>query len=173
MQTKKQSGRLAKRLSLIIRWETMAYTCAKCGWKHKVSQRKYYQSRGLTRPICEDCNPSMSQKVKRAHKAFLVDAFSTFYMGYGPLASIPYVPIIMLLSVLVAYVSSQKIQLLTSFVFFLVGYVANLHIATEVGDKIRRRLIEGRSVRTILVVYYSPLAAFICGSILFCWFKFA
>lgn len=135
----------------------MAYTCPKCGWKHKPSQEKYYQSRGLTQPSCIDCNPTLSQKARKVFFSGLHGSFSNTYMGRGPIASIFYLPVLMLLSVSVAFISPKKLEIIFSFLFFVGSYVATGVITQRVGDIIGKRIIAGKPVSKIVLAYYCPL----------------
>ncbi|MBF4326619.1 hypothetical protein EAY16_14670, partial [Vibrio anguillarum] len=114
----------------------MAYTCPKCGWKHKPSQEKYYRSKGLVKPICEDCNPSLKQKLNRMLRVSIVNLFSNTYMGYGPFASIPYIPVVLLIPAGLMYFSQGGVANVMSVLCFLIGWVANSYVATKVGDKL-------------------------------------
>jgi len=147
----------------------MAFTCPKCGWKHKASQEKYAQSRGLSQPVCEDCNPSLKQKISAMRKAFIISAFSDSYMGYGPLASIPYVPLVLLFSAAMAYVTQGAMAVFLSIFCLLAGYVSNSCIATKVGDSIRYRLLRGQPICFIILGYYAPLILIMIGSVIFWW----
>lgn len=135
----------------------MAYTCPKCGWKHKPSQEKYYQSRGLTKPTCIDCNPSRSQRARKMFLSGLHASFSNTYTGGGPIASILYLPVLMVLSALVAFISPKKLEIIFCILFFIGSYVATGAITQRVGDIIGKRIVEGKSVSKIVLAYYCPL----------------
>ncbi|ASW82851.1 hypothetical protein EAY27_20670 [Vibrio anguillarum] len=141
----------------------MAYTCPKCGWKHKPSQEKYYRSKGLVKPICEDCNPSLKQKLNRMLRVSIVNLFSNTYMGYGPFASIPYIPVVLLIPAGLMYFSQGGVANVMSVLCFLIGWVANSYVATKVGDKLRVRLFRGKSVCLIIFGYYTPLLLIVIG----------
>ncbi len=141
----------------------MAYTCPKCGWKHKPSQEKYYSSKGLKKPTCEDCNPSLKQKLDRMLKVSIVNSFSNTYMGYGPLASIPYIPVVLLIPSGLTYFLQGSLANIISFLFFLVGWVGNSYVASKVGDKLSDRLLRGEPVRLIIFGYYAPLLLIVIG----------
>lgn len=144
----------------------MAYTCPKCGWKHKPSQEKYYKTRGWKQPTCEDCNPSRAHKLKNLQKRFIINSFSTTYIGYGPLASVPYIPLVMLLPISVLYFSQGVMANILSFVVFLVGFLVNANVAVKVGDKLHRKLIRGEPVYLTLLGYYSPFFIFVIAVII-------
>lgn len=151
----------------------MAYTCPKCGWKHKPSQEKYYQSRGLPKPTCIDCNPSFSQKVKKRYVAFVIGSFTNTYIGYGPLASIPYFPVLFLLSIGVAFASSQALSIVLSFIFFITGYIGCAIITQYVGEKIGQRLARDQPIFKLVIAYYLPLFVIVLGAAIFWWVKIA
>lgn len=144
----------------------MAYTCPKCGWKHKPSQERYYRAKGLEKPICEDCNPSLKQKLASIRKVSIVNAFSNTYMGYGPLASIPYTPVILLIPAGLTYFFQGGVANILSFLCFLLGWVGNYYVATKVGDKLRIRLFRGEPVCLIILGYYTPLLLIVIGVVI-------
>lgn len=141
----------------------MAYTCPKCGWKHKPSQEKYCSSKGLGKTICEDCNPSLKQKLNSILRVSIVNSFSNTYMGYGPLASIPYVPVVLLIPTGLMYFFQGGMANVMSVLCFLIGWVSNSYVATKVGDKLRARLFRGKSVCLIVFGYYTPLFLIVIG----------
>lgn len=141
----------------------MAYTCPKCGWKHKPSQEKYYSSKRLKKPRCEDCNPSLKQKLDRMLKVSIVNSFSNTYMGYGPLASIPYIPVVLLIPSVLIYFFQGSLANIISFLCFLVVWVGNSYVASKVGDKLRARIFRGESVCLIIFGYYTPLLLIVIG----------
>ena len=150
----------------------MAYTCSKCGWKHKPSHERYYQSRGLSQPNCVECNPSSSQQMRKRYVAFVVGSFSNTYMGYVPLASIPYIPVIMLLSVVAAIISPQKLSVPLSFLCFIAGYIAIGYSARKAGKRISLRLAQGQSVVKIVLGYYVPLCFTLIVCVALWWVKY-
>ena len=146
----------------------MAYTCPKCGWKHKPSQDNYYRVKGLAKPICEDCNPSTRQRVSALIKAMVIGAFSNTYMGFGPLASIAYLPVVMLLPAPVFFVFQESAANLLGLLLFLAAWLVNTNIATRVGDSIRHRLLRGRPIVGLVLAYYAPLGLLLVGGFIFC-----
>lgn len=142
----------------------MAYTCPKCGWKHKPSQEKYYSSKGLERPKCKDCNPSLKQNLNRMLRISLINSFSNTYMGYGPLASIPYIPVLMLIPAGVMHFFQGSIASVISILCFLIGWVSNSYVATKVSDQLSARLHRGKPVCFIIFGYYAPLLFIAIGA---------
>ncbi|MXR67093.1 hypothetical protein GNT65_00105 [Shewanella sp. JBTF-M18] len=135
----------------------MAWTCPQCGWKDKPSHHKYYASKGLTRPSCEACNPSFKQRLPGLRRDLIIGAFSNSYMGYGPLASLPYIPLVMLLPVTVLFWVHGTVASVLSLLLFIAGWFANTYIATRVGESIRHRLLGGSSIFALVIGYYAPL----------------
>ncbi|QYK14551.1 hypothetical protein K0I63_08750 [Shewanella rhizosphaerae] len=135
----------------------MAWTCHQCGWKDKSSQHKYYASKGLARPSCEVCNPSFKQRLPGLWRDLIIGSFSNTYMGYGPLASLPYIPLVMLLPVTVLFWVHGTAAIVLSLLLFIAGWLSNAYIATKVGELIRQRLQRGRSIYGLVLGYYAPL----------------
>ncbi|QYJ84038.1 hypothetical protein [Shewanella aegiceratis] len=135
----------------------MAWTCPQCGWKDKPSQHKYYASKGLARPCCEVCNPSFKQRLPGLRRDLIIGAFSNTYMGYGPLASLPYIPLVMLLPVTILFWVHGTAAIVLSLLLFITGWLSNTYIATKVGELIRHRLQRGRSIYGLVLGYYAPL----------------
>ncbi len=84
-------------------------------------------------------------------------------MGYGPLASIPYTPVVLLIPAVLMFFFQSGVANILSILCFLVGWVGNSYMATKVGDKVKARLFRGESVSLIVFGYYTPLFLIIIG----------
>ncbi len=78
-------------------------------------------------------------------------------MGYGPLASLPYIPLVMLLPVTVLFWVHGTMAIMFSLLLFITGWLSNAYIATKVGELIRQRLQRGSSIYGLVLGYYAPL----------------
>lgn len=150
----------------------MGYACAKCGWKDKPSHERYYRSRGLSQPNCIDCNPSAAQKRQKRYVDFVVGLFSKTYLGYVPLASIPYLPLVMLLTVAIALIVPAKLNIILSLLAWIGGYITVGYSAVNAGKRIKIRLDKGQSVAKVIFGYYFPLIVVVIVCAALWWVKF-
>ena len=143
----------------------MAYTCPECGHKDKPSQDKYYKKTNTIRPNCRLCNPTFKQKTRKRWNHFLVSAFSSMPMGYTPLASLPYIPVVILLAVAAMFIAPNDVAYFVGFICIILSYLCNVRIAQKVADVLRYRLLRGLRIRWIIVIYYTPLFALILSAV--------
>ncbi|WP_218060163.1 hypothetical protein, partial [Aliivibrio sp. 1S128] len=140
----------------------VSHKCSECGWSDKPSHKKYYTKRGLCRPICSLCNPSLEQKVKSKFKNLPHRLVYTFFYGYGarpPVASIPYV---VALFFLLMYLVPKKVitflgEDVVLLIVWLISFVLLSYGSMRFSKLLKNRMDNKEKYSWLVLIFYMPL----------------
>ncbi len=146
----------------------MTYKCFTCGWSDKPSHKKYYQKKGLCRPVCNVCNPPLPQKIRNRVYRFISWSFS-YGPRVAPLATFPYLPLVLIVTALSIDFAPKNLADLIGIIVFLTSYICIGLASMKVGDLISAKIIRGESFAKLVLLFYLPLI--VIGLILFIYYQ--
>lgn len=140
----------------------VSYKCSECGWSDKPSHKKYSAKRGLSRPICSLCNPSLEQKVKSKFKNLPHRLMYTFFYGYRarpPVASIPYVVVLFFL---LMYLIPKKVitffgEDVVLLIVWLISFVLLSYGSMSFAKLLKTRMDNKVPYFWLVLIFYLPL----------------
>ncbi|WP_214516299.1 hypothetical protein, partial [Aliivibrio fischeri] len=140
----------------------VSHKCSECGWSDKPSHKRYYTKRGLCRPICSLCNPSLEQKIKTKLKSLPNRFMYLFFNGYGarpPVASIPYVVVLFFL--LMYFVPKKVITFLGEDVVLLIVWIISFVLLSygsmRFSKLLKNRMDNKEKYSWLVLIFYLPL----------------